>query len=126
MVHRGLKGALSIQQYVKGQEIFWHQISSCSPDLSVQEVFLGDQGPRLLLNIELTCGRARDISRYSVHREENEIILPPNSRFVVGGVLKQGDLTVVNVTEVAPLDPILEFGPAKMHQVCLCNINSFK
>jgi hypothetical protein len=109
-VYRGVKGALCGKQYSAEKEIVWYQISSCSPDLSVQTTFLGETGPRVLFSIQLTCGRARDISQFSLHPDEKEIVLPPNSRFVVTGVLPQGDLTLVNMTELSPLDPILEFG----------------
>ena len=117
-VNRGLKGALNSQQYSPGREIVWYQISSCSTDLSVQREFLGEMGPRVLFMIELTCGRARDISHYSAHPEEKEVILPPNSRFVVTGVLPQGELAIVNMREVSPLDSILDFGVSQNHQVC--------
>ena len=118
-VNRGLKGVLNSDQYALGREIVWYQISSCSTDLSVQTDFLGDVGARVLFIIELRCGRARDISRYSAHPEEKEVVLPPNSRFIVTGVLPQGELSIVNMREVAPLDPILEFGATANHQVRL-------
>ena len=85
----------------------------------MQTDFLGDVGARVLFIIELRCGRARDISRYSAHPEEKEVVLPPNSRFIVTGVLPQGELSIVNMREVAPLDPILEFGATANHQVRL-------
>ena len=117
-VNRGLQAKLNSQQYAAGREVVWYQISSCSTDLSVQTRFLGETGPRVLFIIELTCGRARDVSRYSVYASEKEVILPPNSRFKVTGVLPQGELAIVNMREIAPLDPILNFGATKNHQVC--------
>lgn len=109
LVYRGFKGFFDSSQYATGSEVVWNQFSSCSPDISVQTEFLGDTGRRILFHIELSSGRARDVSMFSAHPDESEIILPPNSRFEVTGVLPQGDLTVVHMKEVAPLDPILEF-----------------
>ena len=87
LVYRGLTGELNSLEYATGNEVVWYQISSCSPELAVQTEFLGDSGKRVLFHIELSTSRARVISSFSAHPEEKEIVLPPNSRFEVTGVL---------------------------------------
>ena len=61
VVFRGVKGANIGSQYRQGEEVCWHQFSSCTSDLTVQQndQFLGDHGSRTLFNIEITTGRAR-------------------------------------------------------------------
>ena len=40
--------------------------------------FLGASGERIMYNIELTEGTARDIRAFSLFPSENELLLPPN------------------------------------------------
>ena len=51
--------------------------------MKVQNTFLGQTGVRTLFMIELTTDRAREIHIYSDYPDEKEVLLPPNSRFVV-------------------------------------------
>lgn len=63
--------------------------------------------------IELSSGRARNISSLSVMRLENEVLLPPNSRFNVDSVMgpSSDGLLTVQLRELQPIDPIMSFDP---------------
>ena len=58
----------------------------------------------------LTTGRGRNIRQLSHHNNEDEVLLPPNSLFAVRSVGRLGAYVLVQLAEVAPLDPILRFG----------------
>ncbi len=90
----------------------WFQFSSCTCDIIVEqsEQFLGSTGTRTLFSIELTTGRARVISMFSLVPSEAEVLLPPNSRFKVLGQLDAGNgLVIVQLKELPSMDPIIEF-----------------
>jgi len=71
-------------------------------------MFLGPSGDRTFFMITHTSKRARDISRISLVPGEDEVILPPNSRFDVVSVLVSTDGRVdVYLKEIIPLDPIM-------------------
>ena len=73
-------------------------------------MFLGPSGDRTFFMISHTSKRARDISQISLVPSEDEIILPPNSRFDVVSVLVSADGRVdVHLKEITPLDPIMTF-----------------
>ena len=73
LVYRGMTGGVDISGYIAGRTITWSQFSSCTSDLHVQQTFVGQAGPRVLFNIELTTGRGKAIQRYSFHQDENEV-----------------------------------------------------
>ena len=81
-VYRGVKADLSAQ-YPKDREVTWFQFSSCTCDIQVEqsEQFCGSSGTRTLFSIELTTGRARIITKFSLVPSEAEVLLPQNSRF---------------------------------------------
>jgi hypothetical protein len=110
VVFRGVKD-LSPDAYKEGDIITWCQFSSTAATVKVQNTFLGQTGVRTLFMIELTTNRAREIHIYSDYPDEKEVLLPPNSRFVVVSVYAPGGgLVNVHLREVAPTDPILVFG----------------
>jgi len=110
VVFRGVKD-LSPDAYKEGDIITWCQFSSTAATVKVQNTFLGQTGVRTLFMIELTTDRAREIHIYSDYPDEKEVLLPPNSRFVVVSVYAPGGgLVNVHLREVAPTDPILVFG----------------
>ncbi len=128
VVFRGVKADLS-SQYPKDREVTWFQFSSCNCDLSVEqsEQFCGTSGVRTLFTIELTTGRARLVTLYSLVPSEAEVLLPPNCRFKVKGMFNAGnDLIHIQLEELPCLEPILDFdapaatavpcGPAIMSQ----------
>jgi hypothetical protein len=74
------------------------------------EQFLGKTGTRTLFSIELTTGRARSITKFSLVPSEAEVLLPPNSRFVVLGQLDAGNgLIIITLRELPSRDPIVHF-----------------
>ena len=97
---------------MSGREVTWFQFSSCTCDIQVEqsEQFLGSTGTRTLFSIELTTGRARVISMFSLVPSEAEVLLPPNSRFKVLGQLDAGNgLVIIQLKELPSRDPILDF-----------------
>jgi hypothetical protein len=110
VVFRGVKD-LSPDAYKEGDIVTWCQFSSTAATVKVQNSFLGQAGVRTLFTIELTTDRAREIHLYSDYPDEKEVLLPPNSRFVVVSVYAPGGgLVNVHLREVAPTDPILVYG----------------
>ena len=113
-VFRGVKADLSAE-YPAGREVTWFQFSSCTCDIQVEqsEQFCGSSGTRTLFSIELTTGRARVISMFSLSPREAEVLLPPNSRFIVLGQLDAGNgLVIVQLKELPSRDPIIDFDAA--------------
>ena len=64
-----------------------------------------------MFNIEMTSGQGRLISGLSMMDGEDEVLLPPNSRFTVVGLLgpSSDGLLVVQLMEKTALDPIMSF-----------------
>jgi hypothetical protein len=85
VVYCGTFGNIS-SQYECDNVVVWHQISSCilSLDMLCSPTFLGTSGARTVFSIELGPNtRARRILDFSSDAAENEVILPPNTRFKV-------------------------------------------
>ena len=74
-------------------------------------MFCGDSGKRTIFQIALTQGQARDITRYSLIASEDEVLLPPGCRFRVESVLPQGDLTIIQLTELPSMEWIVDLSP---------------
>jgi hypothetical protein len=111
IAYRGVKG-LQKGAYKNGLHYSWFQFSSTAATVEVQTIFLGGTGRRTLFTLELTTGQARLISQYSFFPNEDEVLLPANSRFLAVSTFDAGaDLETVQLREVAPSDPILRFGP---------------
>ena len=111
LVYRGVKKNIS-QFYVCGETIAWHQFSSCTCNLEQEEseLFCGKSGDRTVFIIELTTTRAREVSQYTFYPNEQEVILPPNSRFLVVSKVDLGNgLIQIHLKELPPLVPILVF-----------------
>ena len=111
IVYRGVKD-LQKGAYKNGLHYSWCQFSSTAATVEVQTTFLGKTGQRTLFTLELTTGRARMISQYSFFPNEDEVLLPANSKFLAESTFDSGaDFETVQLREVAPADPILLFGP---------------
>jgi len=111
--HTVFRGVKDLQKgaYKKDQHYSWCQFSSTAASVDVQTTFLGKTGQRTLFTLELTTGRARMISQYSFFPNEDEVLLPANSKFLAVSTFDMGaDLETVQLREVAPSDPILPFG----------------
>ena len=84
-LYRGV--ALDLRgEYSEGRTVTWHQASSCTSkvDLLSNPMFLGQSGPRAIFAITLAPNsRARRISDFSAMPNEDEVLLPPNTRLKV-------------------------------------------
>ena len=75
-----------------------------------ERAVLRQQRHATLFSIELTTGRARVITKFSLFPSEAEVLLPPNSRFKVMGQLDTGNgLVIVQLKELPSRDPIINF-----------------
>jgi hypothetical protein len=110
MVYRGING-VDLTSHYKNNHIFeWHQFSSCSCSLEVQEEFTGKVGIRTLFTIELISSRGRDISSKSAIPREHEVLLPPNTKFKVVSHFDAGNgLKMIQVVEIPATDPVVTF-----------------
>jgi hypothetical protein len=110
-VYRGAKADLRAQ-YSNEREVTWFQFSSCTCDIQVEqsEQFCGSSCTRTLFSIELTTGRARIITKFSLVPSETEVPLPPNSRFKVVSQFDAGSgLTIIQLKELPSLDRMINF-----------------
>lgn len=102
-VFRGVKLDLR-EEYTnkQGDTVIWHGFSSTTKTMSAlsSPEFCGTTGPRTIFTIELSQNQAREITRYSVLANEDEVLIPPGSTFLVRAVLPQGELTLVQLEEV--------------------------
>ena len=84
-LYRGV--ALDLRgEYSEGRTVTWHQASSCTCKVDVlsNPMFLGQSGPRTIFAITLAPNsRARRISDFSAMPNEDEVLLPPNTRLKV-------------------------------------------
>src|SRR5690606_9810820 len=100
-VCRGVKGDVSKEFKSKEKtEIVWNSFSSTTLSSKTLDspMFLGKSGTRAVFFID--CKSGRNIAQLSSCPSEDEILLLPCSSFMVEQVLVQGDLTIVNLTEV--------------------------
>jgi len=67
------------KQYVEGNQVCWVSFSSTTTELGVALKQFGKRGTIFKLIVH----NGRDIRRLSLFRNENELLLPPNSTFVV-------------------------------------------
>ena len=81
-----------------------------NPHLFLQPRFLGEDGERVMFQIQLTEPFvARDVKAFSVYPSENEVILPPNVSFEVVSVVNLGHgLHIVQYKQTESLDDILD------------------
>ena len=63
----------------------------------------------MIFTIKLTTGRARRIMNFSLLENEEEVLLPPNAMFKVYSVTNLGCSALVQLDEISPVDPILDF-----------------
>ena len=101
VVLRGVKADLEAE-YPVGREVVWHGFCSTTKSIGVlsNPMFCGTVGKRTIFQITLTQGQAREITRYSLVAAEDEVLLPPGCRFKVESVLPQGDLTIIQMSEL--------------------------
>jgi len=111
-VYRGVKADLRAD-YPKDREFTWHGFCSTTKSAEVlsNPQFCGTSGERTIFVIALTQGQAREITRYSMIGAEDEVLLPPGCRFRVESVLPQGDLTIIQLTELPSMEWIFDLSP---------------
>ena len=129
MVYRGVKDDVS-SQYVEENTVVWSSFSSCTTNAKVleNEMFLGKSGPRTEFRITLKSNRARSVRHLSQYPEESEVLLPPNTRFLVKETADRGNgLHIVQLDEELECnDLILKFddrrgkGAIEMQRMCNC------
>ena len=107
-LYRGVSNIPEVRDnYVKNRVVTWFGFTSCTSNIEVLQNF----SPSVIFQIEITTKRARNISAYSVYGQEDEVLLPCNSRFEVTGILSvQGGIYIIKLKELLPLDPILRYG----------------
>ncbi len=91
----------------------WVQFTSCVCDENLLTAGLGESGDRTIIQIKLTCKRARVISDFdpSGINMPKIVLIPPNSMFKVIEKIDLGNgLVKVCVEEVPSRDPILNYG----------------
>ena len=69
-------------------------------------MFLGAKGARTMFHID--CQNLRDIRKHSYLPREHELLLLPATEFRVQGVLRQGDLHIVQLKEIPSNYPLLQ------------------
>ncbi|CAF4492372.1 unnamed protein product, partial [Rotaria socialis] len=107
-VWRGVPRDLSAK-YEKSDVKTWWGFSSCTSSLDIltSSSFLGSTGVRTLFNIEIFNGR--EISEFSDHCSEKEILLLPGTCVRVVGQMKQSDgLQIVHLKQIEAPHFLLE------------------
>ena len=95
----------------KGADVTWSAFSSTASTVDVMSSFLGQEGERIMYNIELTEPIARDIKPFSLFPSENELLLPPGFSFEIVATFEAGGgLTMVQCKQTETLDVLLDFG----------------
>ena len=113
-IYRGIKSDLS-QDYPQGKKFIWWGFSSCTASLSVLQSikFIGKTGLRTMFVIE--CPSGRNISQHTYFQSEEEVLIPPATRFVVTSCENPSNgLQIISLKEIPPpftlLEPILHRG----------------
>jgi hypothetical protein len=99
-----VKGDMAAEMKSKEKKkITWNSFSSTTLNSNTLDnpMFLGKKGARCVFFIE--CKSGRNISSLSACQSEDEILMPSTS-FKIEHVLLQGELTIVQLTEVEPLE----------------------
>jgi len=115
LVYRGVKKNL-IEHFQNGKRKIWWSFGSTTISVNVlqSEQFLGKEGERTMFNI--SAKSARDISRFSAIRSEQELLLLPGTVLIVDGVLDLGnnchivqlnEILVTGLIDLDPVDPLL-------------------
>eukprot|EP01103_Thecamoeba_quadrilineata_P003884 TRINITY_DN13620_c0_g1_i1.p1 TRINITY_DN13620_c0_g1~~TRINITY_DN13620_c0_g1_i1.p1 ORF type:complete len:204 (+),score=37.19 TRINITY_DN13620_c0_g1_i1:129-740(+) len=85
-------------EYMDGNKISWKSFTSTSIDKEAVEKFLGAPKKGTIFEIEVKDGRR--IKDFSVYNDEEEVLLPPNSRFEVKSSRVDGDLTTIYLLQI--------------------------
>ncbi|CAF3132854.1 unnamed protein product [Rotaria sp. Silwood2] len=97
--------------FIKGSEIIWRSVSSCSTTLDVIKEFLGNDKNSTLFMIEAVTGR--NLSGYTKYPDENEVLLGSGTRLSV----ESDDLTLNDGLKVVYLVEITDNNNATLPAV---------
>jgi Ran GTPase-activating protein (RanGAP) involved in mRNA processing and transport len=104
-IYRAVKTNLS-KIIFKEKTFIWWAFSSCTSTIEVIKHFLGQNGPRTIINIE--SDSAKDISRHSFYQTENEILLFPARQFrIVSSIDIGNQLQIFQIKEIQPPFPLI-------------------
>ena len=97
-----MRGEVSLDNgyYHKGNVVTWPALSSTSPDMEATKAFLGKgskSGEATGTLFIIDKGWGYDIQPYSLLPDEEEILLEPEKRFSVAGVIQGDGLTFINL-----------------------------
>lgn len=107
-IYRGIKLDLSAD-YPQGKKFIWWGFSSCTASLSVLQSikFIGQTGVRTMFIIE--CQSGKNISQHTYFQSEEEVLIPPATRFVVTSCEHHSNgLHMIYLKEIPPPFPLLE------------------
>eukprot|EP00966_Prymnesium_polylepis_P199099 4613743-Prymnesium_polylepis.1 len=100
-------------ELVAGFDFTWAGFSSTATTQDVMSTFVGQEGSRTLMTIELTEPVGRDLRDFSLFPTENEVLFPPNVCFEVVAHVNLGHgLTMVQCKQTETIDAILDMTPA--------------
>ena len=86
------------QYYEKGNTVTWWGFTSTTTDVEVVNDFIKDTPESTLFNIVGENLWGYDIKAFSPYKKEEEILLEPEARVCVSGVVERGQFSTVNVT----------------------------
>lgn len=114
-VYRGLSQDVRAE-YVVGLDFTWHEFTSTSLFLHVAKSFAQQPAPFTIFEITLTTRWACRVSQFSAYPTEEEVLLPPGSRFVVRAVTVDAYdpyETRIILEELSAYEAILEYGDVR-------------
>ncbi|CAF1292226.1 unnamed protein product [Rotaria sp. Silwood1] len=105
------------KNFIKGSEIIWRSVSSCSTTLNVIKELLGNYTNATLFMIEAVNGR--NISGYTKYSGETEVLLGPGTRLSVESddLKLNNGLKVVHLVEIT--DKNNETLPAVINKISI-------
>lgn len=108
-VFRACGNDLDVSKYKLGSEVCWYQFSSCTSSKESLRNILIQVDIKYLFQIDLHEGRARIITSFSTNSIEPEILLPPNTRFLVRKIENEVELTTIHLQELECIDDLVDF-----------------
>ncbi|UJR34731.1 hypothetical protein I4U23_027508 [Adineta vaga] len=102
-IWRGVRANVS-NDYNRNDEITWSGFSSCTNSIQVLEssTYLGRAGARTLFSIESSNGKS--IRAHSYFFGEEEILLPPGTKFkVIGKMISKDNFCIIHLREISSL-----------------------
>jgi len=94
-VYRGIDISLLelSKQYSRDNLVLWVAFTSTTTDINVMKRFTGDKGTWLAIDIE----EGKEIQKFSMYPTESEVLILPNSKFIVKEVLSESMKKLVNM-----------------------------